>query len=100
MSRKLKIIFSKSGDMRFISHLDLMRLFQRASRRACLPVTITKGFSPHLKISITKALKLGVESFNEEAFIYMDKRMDPEEFRRDMNGKLPDGVRVKKAEAL
>ena len=100
MSRKLKIIFSKSGDMRFISHLDLMRLFQRASRRACLPVTITKGFSPHLKISITKALKLGLESFNEEAFIYMDKMIDPEEFKDSMNDNLPGGIRIKKAEAL
>ena len=86
--------------MRFISHLDLVRLFQRASRRACLPVTITKGFSPHLKISITRALKLGVESSNEDATIYMDKPMDPEEFKNSMNDKLPDGVRVKKAEAL
>ena len=52
--------------MRFISHLDLMRLFQRALRRVGLSVEITKGFSPHLKISIVRALKLGLESDNEE----------------------------------
>ena len=84
--------------MRFISHLDLLRLFQRAARRASLPVTVTKGFSPHLKISITKALKLGVEGEAEEAVFSMDKPVGPEVFAAAMNEKLPEGVRVKKAE--
>ena len=80
--------------MRFISHLDLMRLFQRASRRANLPVTVTKGYSPHLKISITRALKLGVESSGEEAIFYMDKLIEPQEFTMAINEKLPEGVKV------
>ena len=84
--------------MRFISHLDLVRLFQRASRRAGLPVVITKGFSPHLKISILKALKLGRESAAEEAVFYMEKGMAPEEFADSLNGQLPAGVRVLKAD--
>lgn len=90
-------MFSKTGDMRFVSHLDLMRLFQRASRRAGLPVTVTKGYSPHLKISITRALKLGVESRGEEAVFYMDEMVAPEVFTSAMNDKLPDGVTVLKA---
>ena len=100
MAYKLKIIFSKTGDMRFISHLDLVRLFQRASRRAALPVTVTKGFSPHLKISITKALKLGVESRCEEAVFYMDESMEPQGFADSINAKLPDGVKIIKAESV
>ena len=83
--------------MRFISHLDLVRLFQRASRRAGLPVTVTKGFSPHLKISITRALKLGVESAGEEAVFYMDEIVAPEEFTAAINAKMPDGVKVLEA---
>jgi len=86
--------------MRFISHLDLMRLFQRASRRADLPVTLTQGFSPHLKISIAKALKLGVESPSEEATFYMDKRVEPEVFKESMNKQLPEGVKVVRAEEI
>ncbi len=84
--------------MAFISHLDLMRLFQRAARRAGLAVTVTKGFSPHLKISITRALKLGIESQAEEAIFYMDKEMPGDEFMKSINAKLPDGVKVIKAE--
>lgn len=86
--------------MKFISHLDLVRLFQRASRRAGLPVTVTKGFSPRLKISITKALKLGVESGSEEVVFGFDKDIAPENFVTSINGKLPDGVKILKAEEM
>ena len=85
--------------MRFVSHLDLIRLFQRALRRAGLPVTITKGFSPRLKVSITRALKLGLESDREEAVIYLDEPVETEKFVNSINGQLPEGVRVTGAEA-
>ena len=78
--------------MRFISHLDLVRLFQRASRRSGLPVTITKGFSPRLKISISRALKLGVESDREEAVFTLDGQVEPQVFVKTINEKLPAGV--------
>ena len=97
---RIKTVFSKTGDMKFISHLDLVRLFQRASRRAALSVEITKGYSPRLKISITRALKLGMESQAEEAVFYMDRILDGDSFLRSINEKLPDGVRVLKAEEI
>lgn len=98
MGCRVKAVFSKTGDMRFVSHLDLVRMFQRSSRRADLPVTVTKGFSPHLKISIQRALKLGVESEGEEATFYLDDAVRPDEFTRSMNASLPDGVKIVKAE--
>ena len=98
MNQKIKAKFSKTGDMRFISHLDLVRLFQRASRRAALPVTITKGYNPHLKISITRALRLGVESSGEEIVFNMDKEMKGDVFLRTINEKLPTGIEVLKIE--
>ena len=84
--------------MRFISHLDLVRLFQRALRRAGIPVTITRGFSPRLKVSITRALKLGVESDREEAVICTDEPVDIENFIGSINKQLPEGVKVTGAE--
>lgn len=84
--------------MKFISHLDLVRLFQRASRRAELPVTVSKGFNPRLKISITKALKLGLESDGEEVVFQLEKAMLAEDFISNLNNKLPDGVKVLRAE--
>ncbi len=84
--------------MRFISHLDLNRMLHRTARRAEVPVTMTKGFSPHMKISITRALKLGLESQAEEAIFYLDKDIGPEEFVVMMNEKLPSGVKIVTAE--
>lgn len=86
--------------MKFVSHLDLVRLFQRASRRANLPVSITKGFNPHLKISITRALKLGLESTSEEAIFYIDESLDPKCFMKSINDKLPDGITILHAEEI
>lgn len=94
MSKRYKVIFTKKGDVRFISHLDLVRLFQRALRRADLPVTITQGFSPRLKVSITRAMKLGVESEGEEAIIALERVVDEMSFLERLNPVLPVGVRV------
>lgn len=97
---KIEAEFSKTGEMRFISHLDLMRLFHRALRRADLPVTITQGFSPHLKISIKRALKLGAESLDEALTVHMSKRVEPALFIELVNKNLPEGVRIAKAEEV
>ena len=86
--------------MRFISHLDLMRLFQRALRRADLPVTITQGFSPHLKISIKRALKLGAQSLDESLTVHVSKSVEPALFIELLNKNLPEGVKIAKAEEI
>ena len=91
---KLEVVFCKKGALKYISHLDIVRLLQRAVRRANLPVSISQGFTPHYKIGFSNALKLGVESDGENAVFTMDGWMDPEEFRKRINEKLPEGIRV------
>ena len=81
--------------MRYISHLDLMRLFSRAMRRADLPLKMTEGFSPHPKLSLKRALKLGVESENEEAAVILKQELKPEEFILMLQGQLPEGIELK-----
>lgn len=58
----LRALFQKTGNAVYISHLDLMRLFQRAFKRAGLPLTHTQGFNPRPSVSIALPLSLGVES--------------------------------------
>ena len=84
--------------MRYISHLDLMRLFMRALRRADLPLKITQGFNPHPKLSIKRALKLGVESDNEEATVVLNDLVEPEEFKERLQKQLPEGIQIKSVE--
>jgi len=86
--------------MRFVSHLDLVRLFQRSSRRASLPVSMSQGFSPRLKISITRALKLGLEGMDQESVFCIEKPVALEEFMCSMNTNLPDGVKITRVEEI
>lgn len=94
VKQALTITFSKKGLMRFISHLDLMRLFARASRRAGLPVAMSEGFNPHPKISFKRALKLGLESENEEATFRINGWMNPQEFKLRFGQQLPEGINI------
>ena len=81
--------------MRYISHLDLMRLFMRAMRRAELPLKMSEGFSPHPKLSLKRALKLGIESEHEEASIVLKFPVTPEDFKNRLQKQLPEGIQVK-----
>jgi len=87
--------FSKKGLMRYISHLDLMRLFMRAMRRAELPLKMTEGFSPHPKLSLQRALKLGLESEQEEASIVLKFPVMPDDFKNRLQKQLPEGIQIK-----
>jgi len=86
--------FTKKGLMIYISHLDLMRLFMRAMRRADLPLKITEGFSPHPKLSIRRALKLGLESDGEDASVVLREQISPQEFRQRLQEQLPEGIKI------
>jgi radical SAM-linked protein len=84
--------------MKFISHLDLLRLFTRAFRRADIPLKMTEGFSPHPKISIVKALKLGIESEQEDAQVILREMIPAERFITAVRKELPEGIEIRQAQ--
>jgi len=86
--------FCKKGILKYISHLDVTRLFQRAVRRSSLPVSLSEGYTPHYRISFGNALKLGLESDSQEAVFKMDRWIPPEEFKDKLNENLPEGIKV------
>jgi radical SAM-linked protein len=92
--QKIIAKYSKTGMMIYISQLDLLRLFQRVLRRADLPFVITRGFNPHPKISFKRALKLGVESFDEEVTFYFAPPVEPGVFREKFQKELPEGIEI------
>jgi len=92
---KIDFVFSKTGWMKYISHLDLMRLFARAMRRADLPLKITEGFNPHPKLSLKRALKLGLESDSEQGSIILKIPVSPQEFKIRLQAQLPEGIALK-----
>ena len=91
----MQFTFSKKGLMKYISHLDLMRLFMRAFRRADFPLKITQGFNPHPKFSIKRALKLGLESEGEEATVVLIEPVVAQEFKERLQNQLPEGIQIK-----
>lgn len=92
---KINFIFSKTGLLRYISHLDLMRLFARAMRRASLPLKLTQGFNPHPKLSLKRALKLGIESQHEEGAVVLNFPVTPDDFKSRLQKQLPEGIEIK-----
>ena len=92
----LRLLFEKTGNAVWISHLDLMRLFQRAFKRAGLPLTHTQGFNPRPSVSIALPLSVGVESVCELLDFTLDGETVPcEEICKRLNETLVSGVRVR-----
>ena len=90
-----RALFEKSGNAVFISHLDLMRLFQRAFKRAGLPLTHTQGYSPRPSVSIALPLSVGIESHCELLdFDLTDCDVPCSEMVTRLNEVLVDGVRI------
>jgi radical SAM-linked protein len=97
---RILLRFSKEGEARFLSHHDLMRLFERALRRADLPVRMTQGFNPHPRMSILLALPLGVEALDEPVELAFEPQVSPEEVAARLSRQMPPGIRIRSAEAL
>ena len=91
-----RALFEKTGNAVWISHLDLMRVFQRAFKRAGLPLTHTQGFNPRPSVSIALPLSVGVESKCELLDFDLEGEPVPcEEICRRLNQSLVDGVLVR-----
>jgi len=86
--------FSKIGSAVYISHLDLMRVFFRALRRADLPISFSQGFHPHPQVSFGLPLSVGVEGLGEYADFTFYKSVEPQEFLTRLNEQLPEGIKM------
>jgi len=86
--------YSKEDRLKYISHLDMMRTFHRAIRRATLPVAFSQGFNPHPKLAFASALSVGLTSEGEYLDTVMESDIAPEEFSTKLNRVLPSGLRV------
>ena len=91
-----RLLFEKTGRSVWISHLDLMRLFQRAFKRAGLQLKHTQGFNPRPSVSIALPLSVGVESECELLDFDLEGEVIPnDQIQASLNENLVDGVRVK-----
>lgn len=97
---KYRIKFSKSGSMIFIGHLDMMRYFQKAIRRAEIPIAYSTGFSPHQIMSFAAPLGVGLYSNGEYLDIELTKKAPTEPMCRRLNDTMAEGVHVLSVRSL
>lgn len=93
-------MFTKKNYLRYLSHLDLVRLFHRSFNRSQIPIKYSEGFNPHPKFSIANPLSLGIESEGEYIDIELTKDMLVEDFMSIMNSSLPQDIQIIKAVSI
>ncbi|MDQ3157370.1 MAG: TIGR03936 family radical SAM-associated protein [Actinomycetota bacterium] len=92
--QKLRIRYAKRGRLRFTSHRDFGRAFERAVRRAGTPIGFSSGFSPHPKISYANASPTGAATEAEYLEIGLTRVCDPDEVKAALDEALPAGIDI------
>ena len=95
----VRVRFAKLGRAKYISHLDLIRCFQRAVCRAGLPAAYSAGFHPHMQTSFAATLPLGFTSTAEVMELSLSEPVPPEEVLSRLNAALPSDIRILEAGA-
>ncbi|MCA2553125.1 MAG: TIGR03960 family B12-binding radical SAM protein [Microcystis sp. M04BS1] len=99
-AQRIRVWFGKIGEIALVSHLDLVRLFDRVVRRAAIPISFTGGFHPGPRISIANALSLGATSSGEIVDFELTKVIDLETFKQQLRTQLPADLPVYQVEEI
>ncbi|GIW93363.1 MAG: radical SAM protein [Pirellulaceae bacterium] len=100
MRCRYRIRFAKMGDLRWIGHHDLARMWERIFRRAGVALAMSQGFHPKARISFPVSLPLGMVGCRELLEVELTEAIDPEELRRRLAAQAPEGLAVLSVEAL
>jgi radical SAM-linked protein len=93
-TQRLRVTFTRGDDMKYVTHLDMMRFWERALRRAAIPVTYSEGFSPHPQIALAAPLAVGVTSDCELMDVFLDERMTPRAFIDALAQQVPPAITI------
>jgi radical SAM-linked protein len=96
--QRLRVTFSRGDELKYVTHLDMMRFWERALRRASVPVAYSEGFSPHAQIALAAPLAVGTTSDAELMDVFLSERMPPRGFVERVTPQLPPSVRIVRAE--
>lgn len=97
---KARIKFSKNGPIKFIGHLDVMRYFQKAIRRAEVDIAYSKGFSPHQIMSFAQPLGVGLESDGEYVDVELNSASSSIDVKNKLNAVMNEGIKVESVKRL
>ena len=91
---KVRLKFTKEGEMKFIGHLDLMRCFQKVIRRSGIDIKFSEGLSPHMVMSFASPLSVGLTSLGEYVDMELVTPVSSAEGVRRLNEQMPAGIRA------
>lgn len=91
---KVRVKFEKTGPLKYIGHLDVMRYFQKLNRRADIPVAYSEGFSPHQILSFSPPLSLGAQSLGEYADMEVAEGITSLDAVKRLNDNTVDGIKI------
>lgn len=97
---KIRVKFAKYGSVKFIGHLDVMRFFQKAVRRADIDVKYSEGFHPHQIMSFAAPLGVGIESLGEYMDLELNSETDVEKIKKALNNTMVEGIEILSVRAL
>lgn len=96
----MRVVYEKTGPLRFIGHLDLQRTMQRALRRSDLPVRYSQGFNPHILLSFAAPLSVGMSGLQEVMETPLSEEISEAEYLQRLQAALPPGLMAHRARAL
>lgn len=96
--QRLRVQYGRTGDFRYVGHLDMMRFWQRALRRAAIAVACSEGTMPRVRLSIAAALPVGVTSEGELLDVYLKRRISPFYFMQRVGKAVPETVQIHRAD--
>ncbi|HAM53848.1 MAG TPA: TIGR03960 family radical SAM protein [Nitrospiraceae bacterium] len=94
---RIRVQFSKTGDMRYLSHREVMTAFVRAIRRADIPLVYSQGFHPSPRVSFGPPLHVGVSGLREYFDMEIKSSLSPLNIKDDLNNRIPEGLRIEAA---
>jgi radical SAM-linked protein len=97
---KIRLRFRKDGDLRLISHHDLLRTFERMLRRAAIPFHSTNGFNPKPRLVFALSLALGIVGHEEVVELELDQELPADTIRERLSGHAPSGLTFKSARKI
>lgn len=98
--QRLRLTYTRGEQVKYITHLDIMRYWERAFRRAHLPLALSQGFHPHPRISLAAPLPVGVTSAAELMDVYLDEQLRPEQVRERLGAQMTPGFEVLAGETV
>jgi radical SAM-linked protein len=92
--QRLRVTFTRGDEMKYVTHLDMMRFWERALVRAGIPVAYSEGFSPHAQIALAAPLPVGTTSDGELIDVFTERAITPREFTERVSTQVPPAIRI------